>query len=176
MSGTAFRRLMAEYRDLCQNPPHGVVAGPISEDKFLEWEALITGPEGTPYSGGCFTARLSFPPDYPLNPPKMRFITPMWHPNSYIPFSLKCSHFLLAFKDESKSMSLRLVLSVYPNGEVCISILHPPGEDPLRYEKSEERWSPVQSVSSILLSVISMLAGTLLLLLLLVVVLAHSIH
>lgn len=85
--------------------------------------------------------------------------------------------FLLEFKDENKSMSLRLVLSVYPNGEVCISILHPPGEDPLRYEKSEERWSPVQSVSSILLSVISMLAGTLLLLLLLlVVVLSHSIH
>ncbi len=41
---------------------------------------------------------------------------------------------------------------------MCISILHPPGEDPLAYEKSSERWSPVQSVQSILLSVMSMLA------------------
>jgi len=49
-------------------------------------------------------------------------------------------------------------LKVYPNGEVCISILHPPGEDPNRYETSDERWSPVQSIEKILISVMSMLA------------------
>ena len=32
--------------------------------------------------GGFFKARMSFPPEFPLLPPKMRFITPMWHPNS----------------------------------------------------------------------------------------------
>lgn len=25
------------------------VAGPISEEDFYEWEALVVGPEGTPY-------------------------------------------------------------------------------------------------------------------------------
>lgn len=49
--------------------------------------------------------------------------------------------------------------NVYPNGTVCISILHPPGDDPNMYESSSERWSPVQSVEKILLSVVSMLAG-----------------
>lgn len=49
--------------------------------------------------------------------------------------------------------------SVYPDGNVCISILHTPGEDPLMYEQASERWSPVQSVEKVLLSVISMLAG-----------------
>jgi hypothetical protein len=48
---------------------------------------------------------------------------------------------------------------VYANGEVCISILHAPGDDPNSYESASERWSPVQSVEKILLSVISMLAG-----------------
>jgi ubiquitin-conjugating enzyme E2 G2 len=48
--------------------------------------------------------------------------------------------------------------NVYRDGRVCISILHAPGEDPLGYESSAERWSPVQSVEKILLSVISMLA------------------
>ncbi|OMJ24663.1 Ubiquitin-conjugating enzyme E2-18 kDa [Smittium culicis] len=48
--------------------------------------------------------------------------------------------------------------NVYPNGEVCISILHAPGEDPNQYESSAERWSPVQSVEKILLSVLSMIA------------------
>jgi ubiquitin-conjugating enzyme E2 G2 len=48
--------------------------------------------------------------------------------------------------------------SVYPNGEVCISILHPPGDDPHQYEQASERWSPIQSVEKILISVMSMLA------------------
>ena len=50
------------------------------------------------------------------------------------------------------------LLSVYPDGRVCISILHAPGDDPMGYESSAERWSPVQSVEKILLSVVSMLA------------------
>jgi ubiquitin-conjugating enzyme E2 G2 len=47
---------------------------------------------------------------------------------------------------------------VYPSGEVCISILHPPGDDPNHYESASERWSPIQSVEKILISVMSMLA------------------
>jgi ubiquitin-conjugating enzyme E2 G2 len=50
--------------------------------------------------------------------------------------------------------------AVYADGRVCISILHAPGDDPMGYESSAERWSPVQSVEKILLSVVSMLAGT----------------
>ena len=49
--------------------------------------------------------------------------------------------------------------TVYPNGEVCISILHPPEEDKYGYESAAERWSPVQTPESILLSVISMLSS-----------------
>lgn len=52
-----------------------------------------------------------------------------------------------------------ICLVVYPDGRVCISILHAPGDDPMGYESSAERWSPVQSVEKILLSVVSMLAG-----------------
>lgn len=41
---------------------------------------------------------------------------------------------------------------------MCISILHAPGDDPNMYESASERWSPIQSVDKILLSVMSMLA------------------
>ena len=41
---------------------------------------------------------------------------------------------------------------------MCISILHTPGDDPLGYETAAERWSPVQSIEKILLSVVSMMA------------------
>ncbi|XP_055585940.1 ubiquitin-conjugating enzyme E2 G2 isoform X1 [Uranotaenia lowii] len=135
MAGSALRRLMAEYRQLTLNPPEGIIAGPVSEENFFEWEALITGPEGTCFEGGVFTAKLVFPPDYPLSPPKMRFTCEMFHPNI-----------------------LHFILPVFADGRVCISILHAPGDDPLGYELSAERWSPVQSVEKILLSVVSMLA------------------
>jgi ubiquitin-conjugating enzyme E2 G1 len=49
--------------------------------------------------------------------------------------------------------------AVYENGEVCISILHPPEEDKYGYESAAERWSPVQTPETILLSVISMLSS-----------------
>ncbi|KAI9006027.1 Ubiquitin-conjugating enzyme E2 G2 [Gaertneriomyces sp. JEL0708] len=127
-STVAIKRLQTEYREITVNAPDGITAGPIDESNLFEWEAYITGPDDTPYEGGVFSATLSFPPDYPLSPPVMKFTCPMFHPN------------------------------VYPDGTVCISILHPPGDDPNMYESASERWSPVQSIEKILLSVVSMLA------------------
>lgn len=57
----------------------------------------------------------------------MRFINTLYHPN------------------------------VYENGELCISILHPPVDDPQSGELPSERWNPTQNVRTILLSVISLL-------------------
>lgn len=31
--------------------------------------------------GGCFRAKMTFPQNYPLYPPKMKFETPIFHPN-----------------------------------------------------------------------------------------------
>jgi ubiquitin-conjugating enzyme E2 G2 len=82
-SSTAHRRLLQEYRALTNNPPEGITAGPISEDDLLHWEALIQGPEGTPFEGGVFPAELKFPKDYPLAPPTMKFLCDIWHPNGW---------------------------------------------------------------------------------------------
>jgi ubiquitin-protein ligase len=78
---TAHRRLLQEYRALTNNPPEGITAGPVSEDDLLHWEALIQGPEGTPFEGGVFPAELRFPKDYPLAPPTMKFLGEVFHPN-----------------------------------------------------------------------------------------------
>lgn len=47
---------------------------------------------------------------------------------------------------------------VHKDGEVCISILHEPGEDKYGYEKASERWLPIHTVETILISVISMIS------------------
>ncbi|EDP45193.1 hypothetical protein MGL_0182 [Malassezia globosa CBS 7966] len=148
-AAAAIRRLTIEYKQLTTDPNTLFPAvGPISEDNYLEWEALLPGPDDTPFEGGVFSARLSFPPTYPLEPPTMRFDPPIFHPNGAcvctIPnFSLSLSPY---------------TSTVYPDGLVCISILHAAGDDPNMYESSAERWSPVQSIEKILLSVLSMLA------------------
>ncbi|ODQ77993.1 hypothetical protein BABINDRAFT_163043 [Babjeviella inositovora NRRL Y-12698] len=125
---TAQRRLLKEYQQLARDPPPGIVAGPLDEDNLFVWECYLEGPTDTPYENGVFPATMTFPKDYPLAPPTLKFTPALLHPN------------------------------IYKDGTVCISILHSPGDDPNQYERPEERWSPVQSIEKILLSVVSMLA------------------
>lgn len=80
-STIASKRLFQEYKNITSSPPDGITAGPISEDDIFIWEALIQGPDGTPFEHGIFPAELKFPKDYPLNPPSMRFLGEVWHPN-----------------------------------------------------------------------------------------------
>jgi ubiquitin-conjugating enzyme E2 G1 len=57
------------------------------------------------------------------------------------------------------STNANVTFVVYPDGKVCISILHPPGEDAQNAQESaEERWRPILGVEAILISVISMLS------------------
>ncbi|EDW58489.2 ubiquitin-conjugating enzyme E2 G1 [Drosophila novamexicana] len=119
--------LKRQLAELHRNPVEGFSAGLINDEDIFKWEVVIIGPPDTLYEGGCFKAHLIFPKEYPLRPPRMKFVTEIWHPN------------------------------IEKNGDVCISILHEPGDDKWGYEKAEERWLPVHTVETILLSVISML-------------------
>ncbi|XP_031518071.1 ubiquitin-conjugating enzyme E2 R1, partial [Papio anubis] len=97
---------------------------------LLRVKDIIGGAENKRLVGtwqGSVQARLKFPIDYPYSPPAFRFLTKMWHPN------------------------------IYETGDVCISILHPPVDDPQSGELPSERWNPTQNVRTILLSVISLL-------------------
>ncbi|KAH7727601.1 ubiquitin conjugating enzyme protein 3 [Aphelenchoides avenae] len=96
-------------------------------DNLFQWKVAIFGPPGTLYQGGYFKALLKFPTNYPYSPPTMKFLSRVWHPN------------------------------VYENGDLCISILHPPVDDPHSGELACERWNPTQCVRTVLLSVISLL-------------------
>jgi ubiquitin-conjugating enzyme E2 G2 len=81
MASSASKRLFKEYKMLSSDAPDGITAGPVSEDDMFLWEALIQGPDDTPFAGGIFPAELRFPKDYPLAPPKMKFVVDVWHPN-----------------------------------------------------------------------------------------------
>jgi len=126
-SAASVRALQGELKKIHEDPIEGVLIHLVDESNFFEWDVGVFGAPGTLYEGGYFKAHLSFPQDYPYSPPNFRFVTRMWHPN------------------------------IYESGEVCISILHPPIDDPQSGELPQERWNPTQTVRTILLSVISLL-------------------
>jgi ubiquitin-conjugating enzyme E2 N len=41
----------------------------------------MTGPGSSPFEGGNFKLELFLPEDYPMAPPKVRFLTKIYHPN-----------------------------------------------------------------------------------------------
>jgi len=132
-SDNASLLLMKQLKDLTKNPVEGFSAGLKDDSNPYVWEIMIMGPPDTPYEGGFFQATMEFPRDYPNMPPKLKFERVgsecFYHPN------------------------------VYEDGRVCISILHPPGEDSWGYESASERWLPVHTVESILISVLSMISS-----------------
>ena len=65
---------------LCNEPPPGIGAWASSENA-LELEAVIQGAEGTPYARGSFKLCVLVPERYPFEPPKVHFVTPIYHPN-----------------------------------------------------------------------------------------------
>lgn len=100
----------------------------LDDDNVYHWNlALIVINPDSLYYGGYFKAHMTFPKDYPYKPPDFRFLKPLWHPN------------------------------VYPDGRLCISILHAPGDDVMSGESAGERWSPAQRVESVLISILSLL-------------------
>ena len=43
--------------------------------------AVIIGADDTPYAKGSFKLRVTVPQRYPFEPPKVCFVTPIYHPN-----------------------------------------------------------------------------------------------
>ena len=76
-------RLLKEYRELAgqsKRDPDIELELEDESDIFV-WNARIRGPADSPYEGGLFSVHLKCPPNYPLAPPKVTFVTPVFHPN-----------------------------------------------------------------------------------------------
>lgn len=74
------KRIIKETERLVSDPVPGIVATP-SEDNLRYFEVTIDGPNSSPYSNGKFQLELYLPVDYPMSPPKVRFLTKIYHPN-----------------------------------------------------------------------------------------------
>jgi len=74
------RRIVKETQRLTCDPVTGISATPY-EDNRRYFAVSIIGPSDSPYEKGTFKLELFLPADYPMGPPKVRFLTKIYHPN-----------------------------------------------------------------------------------------------
>mmetsp|Transcript_5172 Transcript_5172/g.7274 ORF Transcript_5172/g.7274 Transcript_5172/m.7274 type:complete len:166 (+) Transcript_5172:29-526(+) len=73
-------RIKKELQRLLKEPLPGIRITPSVENlRFLN--VNIAGPPGTPYEGGIFRVEMFLTDEYPMSPPKVRFLTRVYHPN-----------------------------------------------------------------------------------------------
>jgi len=79
-TGTAPKRLQKELQQIRADSSTSVIVD-LVENNIFHWTSTIVGPDDTPYANGHFVLDISFPPDYPFSPPKMKFLTKVYHCN-----------------------------------------------------------------------------------------------
>merc|ERR1711902_229589 len=109
-SNIAQQRIQREFREVIKSEEvaaSGVQLELVNDD-LTELSGTIKGPPDTPYEGGTYKLEIKIPDTYPFNPPRVRFITKIWHPNISSVTGAICLDIL---KDQwAAAMTLRTVL------------------------------------------------------------------
>ncbi|XP_064400374.1 ubiquitin-conjugating enzyme E2 N [Halichondria panicea] len=74
------RRILKETQRLTAEPVPGIEAIP-DESNARYFHVSVDGPEDSPFENGKFRLELFLPEEYPMAPPKVRFMTKIYHPN-----------------------------------------------------------------------------------------------
>lgn len=93
------RRLQRELLSIQREGVSPTVHVAAHSEDLTILEALVIGPAGTPYDSGMFHFQLQVPPEYPLLPPQVRFMT-------------------------TDGGNIRFHPQLYADGKVCLSILN----------------------------------------------------
>lgn len=145
----ALRRINKELIEFGRDPPVSCAAGPVGDDLF-NWQAMIIGPTGTPYAGGLFVLDITFPSDYPFKPPKIKFVTRIYHPEINSHGSICRKHFDVLSDQWSPALTLSKVLYLLEQ-KIREPDLSCPGLDPeiayiyktdrARFEETAREWT-----------------------------------
>lgn len=74
------RRLQKELADIKMSNSRTFCNVEYDETNLLHWTGLLV-PDKEPYSKGAFKVSIDFPVEYPFKPPKLTFVTKIYHPN-----------------------------------------------------------------------------------------------
>lgn len=144
------RRLQREYQEIQNDPPANCSAGPVDEADFFNWEAVIFGPEDSPFVGGVFRLSIRFPSDYPFKPPTITFNTKIYHPNinsaGGICLDILKSQWSPALTISKVLLSiLSLLTDANPNDPLMPDIARQYRNDRAAYEETARQWTQIHA-------------------------------
>ncbi|XP_012711835.2 ubiquitin-conjugating enzyme E2 T [Fundulus heteroclitus] len=126
-------RLKRELQMLSTEPPPGITCWQ-TEERIDDLRAQIVGGAETPYEGGIFSLEVKIPERYPFEPPNIRFLTPIYHPN--IDNSGRICHDALKLPPKGAwrpSLNISTVLT-----SIQLLMAEPNPDDPLMADISSE--------------------------------------
>lgn len=140
---------MSDLKSVTQQPPDGVSASPLQEENLYVWGATVFGPDDTSWEGGIYSCRLMFTEQYPDKPPRVRFTSEMVRALQQPGPPLRRSVCVRVCATRSSHlappvMSPQFHPNIFPDGTLCLDLI-------------QDQWSPVYTVSSILLAIRSLL-------------------
>ena len=99
MSNLAVKRILSDLKIVKSNQldKHNIFVSTNDEDIY-NIKAMIIGPDDTPYEGGFYFFDINFPKNYPMEPPKAKFMT--------------------------LNREVRFNPNLYKCGKVCVSLLN----------------------------------------------------
>jgi len=74
------RRIIKETERITKFPVPGISAAPRKENP-RHFDITVTAPKGCPFESGVFKLEMFLPEEYPMVPPKVHFLTQIYHPN-----------------------------------------------------------------------------------------------
>jgi len=143
-------RVKREYAEVEKDPEiakSSIKLMLLDKVNYARLEGEIPGPPDTPYAGGLFKLAIEITDQYPFSPPKVKFITKIWHPNISSQTGAICLDIL---KDQwAAAMTLRVVLlsiqallsAAEPDDPQDAVVAKQYKEDPKLFERTAAHWA-----------------------------------
>lgn len=155
MANIAVARIKREFKEVVKSEEVAKchIRVELKNDSFTELRGEIAGPPDTPYEGGNYVLDIKIPETYPFNPPKVQFVTKIWHPNISSVTGAICLDIL---KDQwAAAMTLRTVLlslqalmaAAEPDDPQDAVVAKQFKENPETFRKTAKHWANIYAGS-----------------------------
>ena len=90
----------------------GCSAGQKKKTNIYDWNIIMKGPKKSCYENGIFQLSLIFPKNYPNDPPDIKFITKIFHPNISFDNGIICVSSKSSEWEKNKNI-INVIYSIY---------------------------------------------------------------